>query len=80
MKYDLDEILLNLIMDYPRINSWWVSIALGVSLSTANRHLRKWQQDGVIMAVNAGAYTSYERYYFFEDSMPEFFYRPEALE
>lgn len=71
-----DELLLNLISAYPRINSNWISWALDVPLGRVNRHLSKWLKEGVIQSYRAGAYTNYERVYFFGDAMPEFFREP----
>jgi hypothetical protein len=73
-----DELLLNLIMTYPRINSNWVSWALDVPLGRANRHLKQWLDAGVIRSYRAGAYTNYERVYYFAESMPEFFQEPKT--
>lgn len=75
-KLNLDEIILNLIQDYPRINSNWVSRACDCSVSTANRHLKKWREAGVIHGVMVGAYTNYELIYYFPEAMPEFFAKP----
>lgn len=70
-----DELLLNLIADYPRINSCWIARALDANLSRVNRHLKKWREAGIINCYRAGAYTNYEYIYFFKDTMPEFFKR-----
>lgn len=68
-----DELLLNLIADYPRITSCWLARALDVPIGRVNRHLKKWREAEVIRSYQAGAYTNYERLYFFTDDMPEFF-------
>lgn len=73
----IDELLLNLIADHPRITSCWVARALDIPVGRANRRLSKWRKAGVISSYQAGAYTNYERIYYFPDDMPDFFARPE---
>lgn len=74
--FDIDEIMLNLINDYPRTTTCWLARAIGCSQSTADRHVRKWIDAGVIHSYAAGAYTNYERIVFFPDAMPDFFAKP----
>lgn len=75
-----DELLLNLIADYPRVTSCWLARALDVPIGRVNRHLKKWREDEVIRSYQAGAYTNYERLYFFMDDMPDFFAKPAESE
>lgn len=76
----VDELLLNLIADYPRITSCWVARALDIPVGRANRRLKKWREAGVISSYQAGAYTNYERIYYFADDMPDFFAKPQETE